>query len=273
MSLFKNILSEMYLLLEDADITSVNNAISNLHPAKIRYNDGEPDAKTGMRTIYPVAYGISTAGNPVVRAYQPEGDTKRGVPKWKFFKLANITYWNTEENNTFDPQELIGFNSKGDAQIKTLYNIAPIGNGKQYTKQPGEKMTAIKPGPITKQDVDVSSEKYSADNAVNDILSGLGQKNIDNLNAKTDIENGNKIYAPKETAPITKSDIKVQDIPVNNSVTTNNVTQNVSTDGPISKDDIEPEENGVDNPLKKAYDDMLGRMDNLNKDKEEKEEV
>lgn len=264
----------MRLLLEDADITSVNNAIRNLHPAKIRYDDGEEDAKTGLRTIYPVAYGISTAGNPVVRAYQPNGDSKRGVPNWKFFKLANITSWDTDESTTFNPEELVGFNSKGDAQIQTLYNIAPIGNGKQYTRQEGETATAIKPGPITKKDVpgseEYDNEKYTAINAVDDVLKGVSEKNIDN-NQETAYNDRNvsSVNAQKETRPVFKSDLRVQNIPVGNNEPEQK-TEPASNE-PIMKNDIEDNENKPE--FVKNYNDMLDRMNNINNDEEDKEEV
>lgn len=265
----------MRLLLEDADITSVNNAITNLHPATIQYNDGESDAKTGSRKIYPVAYGISTAGNPVVRAYQESGDSKRGAPNWKFFKLANITSWKTDEEETFNPQELVGFNKDGDDQMQTCYNIAPIGQGKQYTKQAGEKQTAIKPGPIVKKDIPGSeeykdNEKYTAYNAVNDILNGIAPKNIDKGEESAYIDNKvSKVNAPKETAPVLKSDLKVQNIPVGN----NEPKQATpATNEPVTKADIEKTQEEPE--LTKNYKDMLSRMNNLNKDEQEdKEEI
>lgn len=275
MSLFENILSEMCLLLEDADVNSINDAISNLHPAKIRYNDGENDAKTGERIIYPVAYGISTAGNPVIRAYQPNGDSKRGVPNWKFFKRANITSWDTLDNETFDANDVVGFNPSGDAQIETLYNIAPIGNGKQYTKQPGEPQTAIKPGPITKKDIPgseeyekVNNDRYTAQNAVDDILRGVQSKNIDNKAGNNYTDTGDKINAPEETAPIKKSDLKVQDIPIANNGPQNNGNDVPPGNEPIKKSDIE---GGNNNPISSTYNDMMKRMDNLRRDNKEED--
>lgn len=277
MTLFENILSEMRLLTEDADITSVNNAITNLHPAIIQYNDGESDAKTGQRRIYPVAYGISTAGNPVVRAYQESGDSKRGVPKWKFFKLANITSWKTDEDDTFNPEELVGFNKNGDDQMETLYNIAPIGQGKQYTKPEGEKPSAIKPGPIDKKDIVGSdeykdNERYTANDAVNDILKGVAGKSVDKGEESAYNDNeGDKINAPKETAPVMKNDIEVQNVPAGEN-NEDNKQVNAQSDEPIMKSDIEPESDEPE--ITKSFKDMMGRMNGLEKDeKEDKEEI
>lgn len=273
MSLFENIVSEMCLLLEDVEITSINDAISNLHPALIRYDDGEDDAKTGIRKIYPIAYGISTAGNPVVSAYQESGDSKRGVPKWKFFKKANITYWNTQEEETFNPEELYGFNKDGDARMDTVYNIAPVGQGKQYTKQSGEELTPIKPGPILKKDIEGSvekkdNEKYTANDAVNDILRNISQKNIDNNKESEYNKIPDKINAP-ETTPVMKNDIKVQDIPVGN---TEPEKTTLPVNEPVMKGDIKPVDDEPE--LTKSFNDMLKRMGNVgNKDEEDKEEI
>jgi len=278
MNLFESILSEMHLLLEDADITSVNNAIRGLHPATIRYDDGESDAKTGERKIFPVAYGISTAGNPVVRAYQENGDSKRGIPNWKFFKLANITSWNTNEEETFDPEKLVGFNKNGDEQMQTLYNIAPIGIGKQYTKQEGEKTTAaIKPGPIEKKDIPGSdeykdNEKYTANNAVNDILRGVSEKNVDKKpETSYNDKDGDRVNAPEETKPVLKSDLETQE--TLNAVKTEKPNQNSTepTNEPIMKSNIETKK---EPEITKSYNDMMQRMNNLNKDEQEdKEEI
>ena len=48
----------------------------------------------GPRLVQPHCYGLSTAGNPVLRAYQLSGTSKSGAPvDWKLFnvnKMSNI---------------------------------------------------------------------------------------------------------------------------------------------------------------------------------------
>jgi len=45
-----------------------------------------------QRTIEPHAYGVSTAGNDVLRGYQTAGTSHAGpVPDWKLMTVTNIT--------------------------------------------------------------------------------------------------------------------------------------------------------------------------------------
>lgn len=45
----------------------------------------------GIRIVEPHCYGISTAGNPVLRAYQITGTSKSGLSSgWKLFDLSKI---------------------------------------------------------------------------------------------------------------------------------------------------------------------------------------
>ena len=141
MSLLREILAESFLLREDASVDAINNAVNNMHPVRIVYN-GPSGTGNGERIIYPVAYGISTAGNPVVRAFQPQGSTSSEVPAWKFFRIDRIKRWDNDNSRTFNPEELNGFNENGDEQIETLYAISPIGNARperQAEKQREER--------------------------------------------------------------------------------------------------------------------------------------
>lgn len=81
------------LVNEDIDVDSVLNAVRNRNYVRIRYNDGTDTPHDGMRTIQPMAVGATKAGHPVVRAFQIGGDTKRGEPKWKFFRLDRVESW------------------------------------------------------------------------------------------------------------------------------------------------------------------------------------
>ena len=95
-SLFESIVKSAFILNEDAQIDSINSAISGMHPAIITYNSNDNEASgKGRRVIYPVAYGISTAGNPVVRAFQKQGSSKKGAPNWKLFRLDRVKMWRT----------------------------------------------------------------------------------------------------------------------------------------------------------------------------------
>ena len=90
MEYFKLLLEKTFLIEGIATVSNVNDAIDNLRQVEIRYNSGGEPVATGRRIIYPVAYGVTKSGNPVVRAFEPYGDTKTKTPAWKFFRLDRI---------------------------------------------------------------------------------------------------------------------------------------------------------------------------------------
>ena len=224
MSLLREILAESFLLREDASVDAINNAVNNMHPVRIVYN-GPSGTGNGERIIYPVAYGISTAGNPVVRAFQPQGSTSTEVPAWKFFRIDRIKRWDNDNSRTFNPEELNGFNENGDEQIETLYAISPIGNARperQAEKQPEkpEEPEKIVTGhPVRKGEVDnggadknTEREYYTANDAVRDVLQTsnpkIGQtqdKSIDKVAGQD--YNSKETQPVRDAVPVTKTDI------------------------------------------------------------------
>ena len=218
MNLFKQILSELHILNEDASVNDVNDAIQNMHKVKITY---DKNGHNRERIICPVAYGISTAGNPVVRAFQEAGDTNTSVPKWKLFRLERILSWETLSNQEYDINKLVGFNKNGDEQIETLYTIAPIGKGKspQLIKNPdGEIEAPITDRPVTKVQITQpkksaaiinreENSSYTANDAVNDIIMGAKNtnKNID-TGDKSSYTSSDNINA-NGSSPIFQGDI------------------------------------------------------------------
>lgn len=143
MTLFERIVYD--LLNEDVSISKVNDAINNTYEVKINYKSNT-DSASGARIIQPVAYGLSKSGNPVVRAFQPFGDTQTKVPSWKFFLLNGIKYWKPLKKQKFTKPEK--FNPNGDKTMSIVYNIAKFDEPRQNIKtQP--KTT----GPVTKTNV------------------------------------------------------------------------------------------------------------------------
>lgn len=89
------------ILNEDATPAEVKDAIKKRYKAEIYYY--EPGTKgSERRVIEPVAYGLSKGDNPVVRAFQPMGDTRSESPEWKMFRLDRIRKWTPLRNNKFD---------------------------------------------------------------------------------------------------------------------------------------------------------------------------
>lgn len=119
--LFKGIL-EQILLSESASVENVTRAMDNHAKVIINYHSEGKDEHTGSRVIEPVAYGLTKAGNPVIRAYQPYGDTTSSTPSWKMFRLDRISYWEETMSKfdripDFDMSEL---NQYGDKSMSTV---------------------------------------------------------------------------------------------------------------------------------------------------------
>lgn len=120
------------LLEESVSADKVNDAINNKYRVIINYHTKGEDVATGPRIIEVYAYGMTKAGNPVMRAFQPYGDTTTRVPSWKFFRLDRVSYWKptgqkfTEPASDYYPN-LGNFNPNGDNSMSIVYNIAKFG--------------------------------------------------------------------------------------------------------------------------------------------------
>lgn len=89
------------IINEDASPAQVKDAIKKRYKAEIYYYD-ENTKGSKRRIIEPVAYGLSKGHNPVVRAFQPMGDTRSISPEWKMFRLDRIRKWKALRNNRFE---------------------------------------------------------------------------------------------------------------------------------------------------------------------------
>ena len=279
MSLLREILAESFLIREDASVDAINNAVNNMHPVRIVYY-GPSGTGTGEREIYPVAYGISTAGNPVVRAFQPQGSTSTEVPAWKFFRLDRIKKWENDNSRTFNPDELNGFNDKGDEQIETLYAISPISNAKpeRQPEQPEEPEKVVTGHPVRKGEVDnggadkdTEKEYYTANDAVRDILQTSNPK-IGQTQDKSIDKVAGQDYNSKETQPVRDAvPVTKTDIDPNAANEPNDRNPDLyGNDGPVMKDDLAPE---TGNTLTNSFNDLTNRMNNLYNDEEEEDKV
>ena len=113
-------------LNEDIDSESVLDAIHNKYQVRIRYDDGQEDSEgnpKGSRVIKPMAIGTTKKGYPVVRAWQEGGGSRRGTPKWKFFRLDRITSWKPMKNKKFFDAPS-NYNPTGDKSMSTFVDNA-----------------------------------------------------------------------------------------------------------------------------------------------------
>ena len=130
--IFNDIINKL-ILNESVSIADVNDVIDHHKRVIINYHTKGEDKNTGARIVEVYAYGLTKAGNPVIRCFQPYGDTTSRVPSWKFFRLDRISAWK-ETNQTFNrPADFFykglgDFNPNGDDTMSIVYKIAKFGN-------------------------------------------------------------------------------------------------------------------------------------------------
>lgn len=252
MDYIKKLILEALLTEDVASVSNINDAINNLSQVEIRYNSGGENVAMGRRIIYPVAYGLTKSGNPVIRAFEPYGDTKTKVPAWKFFRLDRIKKWRTL-NKTFKGIELNGFNENGDETMSIVYNIANIKGRPQTIKFP-----EIGSKPITKQDIKYGEDdslkqgqKYGSEDIVKDLMRYVPQEDPlkgikQQLNAPKQMVSPEtmkqieKDNAKRKLALTKKQGEKLDNEPYLTNIIKGNVSDKLSVPktGPITKDDI-----------------------------------
>ena len=196
MELLENIYNKI-LLTESVDVEDVNDAIDNHKRIIINYHTKGEDNNTGARVIEVYAYGLTKAGNPVIRCFQPYGDTTSRVPSWKFFRLDRISEWQPTEQTFNRPADfyyknLGEFNPNGDETMSIVYKIAKFGNeNTMNTTQSNEPKTNQD---VYKTDTETRMErlKQQTDNKiklsdikVGDAFKQLGQRPKPNGEPKT----------------------------------------------------------------------------------------
>ena len=129
------------IIKESVENNQVIDAIKKRYEVKVTYQSDEDPKGSGERLIQPVAYGLSKSGNPVIRAFQPFGDTKTKVPHWKMFRLDRLVDWKPLKNRKFQeppqfPYTTNGkFNPTGDKSMSVVYVISDFkGSEERYEK-------------------------------------------------------------------------------------------------------------------------------------------
>ncbi len=92
-------------------------AMDNHNYIGFNYNSTEGRGEhTGVRKAIPFAYGVTKIGNPVLRAFQIEGDTTTDNMRWKFFRLdriENLNIW----DETFTKEDIDKCSQYGQANF------------------------------------------------------------------------------------------------------------------------------------------------------------
>lgn len=133
------------ILNESVEQNRVIDSIKKRYEVRVNYKSDDEPKGSGERIIQPVAYGLSKSGNPVVRAFQPFGDTKTKVPHWKLFRLDRFEDWKPLKNRKFSEPPLSPFkadgkfNPYGDKSMSEVYIIADFEGAKQRYEKGGLK--------------------------------------------------------------------------------------------------------------------------------------
>ncbi len=214
MTLFEEIVAEV--ITEDVEIGKVNDAIARTYEVKINYQSDNDNA-SGERIIQPVAYGLTKSGNPVIRAYQPFGDTQSSVPAWKFFLLSGIQSWKPLYKRIFRKAPE-GFNPNDDKTMSVVYKIAKFNKTPEEIakKQPTPNNTG---GPIKKSDIEKPKHISVKDNPEVKKLEKLRKQLenptyisdiIKNNNFDTEPENNDNSKLIANSGPVYKDILKTQ---------------------------------------------------------------
>lgn len=127
MSILKGILNEG--VTDD----KVLDAIHNKYYVRIKYDDGGDDKGVGnpkgSRVIQPFAIGRTKKGYPVLRAFQINGNSRKGAPNWKYFRLDRIESWRPMRKKRFftAPDSRFGeYNRFGDRSMSMFIDNAKV---------------------------------------------------------------------------------------------------------------------------------------------------
>jgi hypothetical protein len=116
------------LILEVASRSEIESAIDKHQTVRIYY-EGDDTEVRGWRWIEPYVYGVSKAGNPIVRAFQIEGVTDTEQPAWKTFRADKISRWIRTPKVFFQPisdrdPSVPRYRENGDDSMITIYKQA-----------------------------------------------------------------------------------------------------------------------------------------------------
>jgi hypothetical protein len=141
-NIFKDIIIERRILSEGVSKPDIEEALKSHKRIKIYYQ-GEHEPNPEVRYIDVYAHGVSTAGNEVIRVYQPFGTTTTNIG-WKLMRLDRITRWEptgfrfSEKALESDPT-IPNRNPNGDESMVRVYAVAKFDK-----QQPVKKDNTVK---------------------------------------------------------------------------------------------------------------------------------
>lgn len=160
------------ILNENVSMSDINDAIDNHKRVIINYHTNGNNEATNARVIEVYAYGLTKAGNPVIRAFEPYGDTTTSVPAWKFFRLDRISNWKPTKQQFSRPASfyykgLGDFNEKGDETMSIVYKIAQFDNDANMVINKNKGIDIDKNSYKTDTEIGMERLKQQLDNPIN----------------------------------------------------------------------------------------------------------
>lgn len=131
-NLLEDIIFENKKLLTEVISKSQIDDSLNSHKRVRIYYQGEKETRPEVRYIDVYAYGVSTAGNEVLRVYQAFGTTTSNIG-WKLLRTDRISGWEptgfrfSEKALDSDPS-IPSRNQSGDNSMATVYKVARFNN-------------------------------------------------------------------------------------------------------------------------------------------------
>lgn len=235
MNLLEDIINKV-ILEEDVEINDINDAIDNHKRVIINYHSKGEDNNTGARVIEVYAYGLTKAGNPVIRAFQPYGDTTSRVPSWKFFRLDRISAWKPTNQTFSKPADeyykgLGDFNPNGDETMSIVYKIAKFGE-----EQTDNNLVTPQSRPKTKEEAQPEIYKTDTEKSLERLRQQVNnQIRLSDIKTKNGFRDFSKEEKPKE-GPKTKADQYGIEDETNTEI--ENLENNLDTENPITFADL-----------------------------------
>lgn len=249
MGLLKKIYNKL-IINESVNVDSITDAIRDKYQVVINY-EGDPShgIAPGKRVIEVYAYGLTKAGNPCFRAYQPYGDTVTETPEWKLFRVDRVTSWEPTHKKILRPAPK--FNPNGDRSMSQVFTIANFAQSDVQTKG------VIEP------------QKYNPIGKVDNIDKILKDRDKDKANRRRDNRAISRFRSSAE-----RDDIESQiDEPAENVLNVNLDNTKIPEpkidgvddieDGNIEYDDID--DVNIDNIFKTPGDEQLEKMKDLSR--------
>ena len=218
----------------------VIDAIKKRHEVDITYGN----SANGRRRIQPVVYGTSTKGNPMIRAYQPYGDTESRVPSWKLFKLDKITGWKTLPDKTFGEPPAY---DPHDEKFATIYVSAQFEGGAEDNMEYGMPEPQYKQGSYQPKQEPVEYQPITRPQYSN--IAGVSTQNTSNGNQDSirDMASVGKI-GDNVTQPTTQPYVKdTVDVGGEDNEMSANDYDEAAKNGPVTKNQNVSQEDKEEN--------------------------